>query len=675
MKKHLIKIVILILHIPFYGISQETNLINRFNLMPWPQNISQQSGKFTVDKHFTIAITKKGKGRVYNAATSFLRQVSNTSGVFFSTDFPAINSKEKASLLISFHKVAKVALGMDESYALTVTPTQISITANTDIGAIRGLQTLRQLIEFNTNNYYFPAVTVNDAPRFAWRGLLIDVARHFQPINVIKRNLDAMAYVKMNVFHWHLTEDQGFRVEVKSRPKLHQLGSDGQYYTQEQLREIVAYADNLGIRVVPEFDIPGHATSWLVAYPEIASKKTDYKIERFAGIFDPTLDPTNPLTYQIIDDVFSEMAAIFPDAYFHIGGDENKGKHWDSNPKIQAFMKENGLKTNHDLQTYFNIKVQKILTKNHKIMMGWDEIFQPNLPKNVVIHSWRGKKSMLEAAKKGYKTVLSKGYYIDLLLSVNQHYKNDPLAKNHGLTKKQEKNILGGEATMWGELVTPQTIDSRIWPRTAAIAERLWSSKAIKNIANMRKRLNVISFNLERIGIMHIRNRDVILRNISENQSIISLQNLVAIYEPLKYYTRNKGGTEYNTFAPFTLFADACTADAPDAYDFNLLVEAFVKNPTKKAQQKIVTYLDKWIANDTLFNQINNNHKTAVLARHSKNLKNIAILIKKGFDNKSINTTILKSANPLITQLEQPVADTQLMIVSSLQLLINYLGK
>src|SRR5678816_3175249 len=192
---------------------------------------------------------------------------------------------------------------------------------------------------------------------------MIDVARHFQTMEVLKRNLDGMAAVKMNVFHWHLSEDQGFRIESKKFPKLHQLGSDGNYFTQEQVKEIIAYARDRGIRVVPEFDIPGHSTSWLVGHPELGSAPGPYSIERRAGIFEPALDPTRDEVYKFLDTFLGEMAALFPDAYLHIGGDENEGKQWDRNPKIQAFMKEKGIKNNHALQAYFNTRLLKILQK------------------------------------------------------------------------------------------------------------------------------------------------------------------------------------------------------------------------------------------------------------------------------------------------------------------------
>ncbi|EDO26761.1 predicted protein, partial [Nematostella vectensis] len=332
---------------------------------------------------------------------------------------------------------------------------------------------------------------ISDTPRFLWRGLLIDAARHFQPVDVIKRNLEALAAVKMNVFHWHLTDDQGFRIESKVYPKLHELASDGLYYTQHQIKDVVKYAARLGIRVIPEIDVPGHATAILTAYPELGSKdKYTYTLQRNAGIFDPTLNPTIDKTYEFLENLFAEVTSLFPDEYFHIGGDENEGKHWSENKKMTAFKKKHNLKTNHDLQTYFNIKLEKILSKFGKKLMGWDEIMTKNMPTTAVIHSWRGtteglkESTLIEAAKKGYQSVLSNGYYIDRMQSVVHHYKVDPIG-NAKLTPAQRARVLGGEATMWGELVTPLTIDSRIWPRTAAIAERFWSPKNITDIDHL----------------------------------------------------------------------------------------------------------------------------------------------------------------------------------------------
>ncbi len=658
--------------------AQEQYLAEKYNLMPWPKEMVLNKGKTIITENFTISVTSK-KGRVYKKATQFLRRLSNRTGLFLKQDFP-ISNTNKATIIVHFKKVAVLKIGVDESYTISQKNNTVFLEANTDIGVLRGLETLLQLIQVQKNTYFFPNITIKDAPRFIWRGLMIDASRHFEPVYVIKRNLKAMAFVKMNVFHWHLTDDQGIRFESKTYPKLQALASDGNYYTKEQIKEVVKYANQLGIRVVPEIDVPGHATAFLVAYPNLSSRDTIYTTERFAGAFNPTLNPIKDETYVFLDNLFKEITPLFPDEYFHIGGDENAGKDWDENKTIQAFKKEKGLKNNHELQTYFNIRLEKILKKYNKKLMGWDEIMTSSMPTTAVIHSWRGKheglkgSTLIEAAKKGYQTVLSNGYYIDRMLSVNHHYSIDPIG-NTVLTKEERLKILGGEATMWGELVTPLTIDSRIWPRTAAIAERFWSKKTINNIENMRKRLTVINLQLEEVGITHLRNKEAILRNIVGSKNTQPIEILTNICEPLKVYSRNAGGTEYNTFAPFTLFADACTTDAPDAYLFNKIVKEFVKTSSKEKQKSIITFLDKWIVNDMFFQQINKNYKTAILSNLSKNLKEISILLKKGFNNKLIKNTIKKSAKPILIQLKQPIADTELMIVGSLQTLVNYLNK
>ncbi len=314
---------------------------------------------------------------------------------------------------------------------------------------------------------------------------------------------------------------------------------------KKKSKDIVKYADDRGILVIPEIDVPGHASAILSVFPEIGSKIDNglgsYAVERRSGIFNSTLDPTNPKTYQVLSAIFDEVCPLFSSQYFHIGGDENNGKEWNANPKIQDFMKSKGLTNNHDLQTYFNMQLVPMLKKHGKNLMGWEEIMTKDMTKDAIIHAWRGTNegqasggSLIAAAKNGYKTVLSNGYYIDLMLSLESHYKNDPIPKNSVLTPEEKARILGGEAAMWSELVTPLNIDSRIWPRTAAIAERLWSDESVTDMVSLRKRLNTVSFRLEELGITHIRNKEVILRNISNNQSTVAVNDFSNVCEPLK---------------------------------------------------------------------------------------------------------------------------------------------
>lgn len=651
----------------------------QLQLMPWPKEVSVNSGNFIINKDFKININGVSSERVYNASTKFLRRLDGRTGTFFNQGFISKNNEfPNANFQIFVKSTASLDLNQDESYQLKISADKITLTANTDIGVIYGVETLLQLLQNNSKTYSFPSVTINDNPRFKWRGLMIDAARRFQPVDVIKRNLDAMAAVKMNVFHWHLVDDQGWRIEMKNLKQLHEKASDGLYYTQEEIKNIVKYASNLGIMVIPEIDVPGHGSAILTVFPEIGSTPNHlYSIERNAGIFTPTLDPSNPKTYVILEKIFDEVAPLFPGKFFHIGGDENEGKEWDANPKIQAFKKEKKLKTNHDLQTYFTMKLIPILKKHHKTLMGWEEIMTENMSKDAIIHAWRGPneglaagKSLAQAAQNGYKTVLSNGYYIDLVLGVENHYLTEPINPELKLTESDIKNILGGEATMWSELVTPTTIDSRIWPRTAAIAERLWSDASVKDTKDMRKRLETVSKRLEELGITHIRNKGVILRNIANHQNTNALEAFSNICEPLKLYTRNKGGTEYQMFSPLTLFADACTPDAPDALIFNELANEYTNNKTDETKTLILSYLKNWKNMHSELAILNENAPLInTFLPLSKNLNDLTSqLIYKLENNQNYNPelaqNLLKECN------SKEYADVELAIIEGLRKII-----
>src|SRR5258708_5924054 len=367
----------------------------RLNLMPWPANLQTGSGSLRIDSSFSVALTGHTEARLDRAAQRFLRQLSRQTAIPLSG---RASAKPALSLHTDHASKEIQELGEDESYALSITADGAQIDASTPLGAMHGLQTFLQLVEVSPNGFAAPAVTIQDNPRFPWRGLMIDVARHFIPLDVLKRNLDGLEAVKMNVFHWHLSENQGFPVESKEFPKLHTLGSDGLYYTQDEIRDLIAYARDRGIRVVPEFDMPGHSTSWFVGHPELASGPGPYQIERRWGIFDPAMDPTNEKTYNFLDKLVADVTKIFPDHYFHIGGDEVNGKQWDASAKIQEFKKSHALKANEALQAYFSQRVQKIVTKHGKAVVGWDEIFIPAVPTDIVIQSCRGQESLAEAA-------------------------------------------------------------------------------------------------------------------------------------------------------------------------------------------------------------------------------------------------------------------------------------
>jgi hexosaminidase len=462
---------------------------------------------------------------------------------------------------------------------------------------MHGLETLQQLIKSDATGYFVPAVTIRDTPRFRWRGLMIDCGRHFIPVDILKRTLDGMAAVKLNVFHWHLSEDQGFRIESKAFPKLAELGSDGLFYTQEQAREIVTYARDRGIRVVPEFDMPGHTGAWFVGYPDLASGPGPFHIEREFGVFDPVMDATRESTYKFLDTFIGEMAAIFPDHFMHIGGDENNGVEWKANPRIQTFMSEHKLKDTGALQNYFNQRLLKLLDKHGKQMIGWDEILTPDLPKGVVIQSWRGFDSLSAGAKNGYSGILSAGYYLNHKNTAEVHYMVDPLPAVSNLSPEEQARIFGGEACMWTEQAGPQTIDSRIWPRTAAIAERLWSPRNVDNVDDMYRRLAVESMRLEAFGLTHVSHEEVSLRQLAGTQQIVPLQILASILEPVTF--DDQAHMQHpNQLTPLNQLADALLPDPPSRHNFELLTQTYLQDPATRKQEEfeLATNFNAWIA-------------------------------------------------------------------------------
>ncbi|HEX6504370.1 MAG TPA: family 20 glycosylhydrolase [Terriglobales bacterium] len=573
------------------------------NLMPLPAEYRLGSGVLVFDESFSIALTGYTEDRLVRGAQRFVTNAAKRTGMPLNGQ---LRIAGKATLVIHTDHASKPVQepGEDESYSLEVTSTGARLSAATPLGTLHGLQTFLQLIEAGPSGFVVPAITVHDTPRFVWRGLMIDVGRHFMPLDVLRRNLDGMEAVKMNVFHWHLSENQGFRVQSHKFPKLTEMGSDGLYYTQEEVRELIAYARDRGIRVVPEFDMPGHATAWFVGYPEIASGPGPYQIERHWGVFDPAMDPTLDHVYKFLDEFIGEMARLFPDPYFHIGGDEVNGKQWDANPQIQAFMREHGIKSNPELQTYFTERVQKLVSKHHKIMLGWDEILSPNIAKDIVIQSWRGPESLAAAAKQGYRGLLSNGYYIDLNWPAARHYQTDPMSgAAANLTAEEKQKILGGEATMWSEYVDPENVDSRIWPRTAVIAERLWSPQNVTDVNSMYARMYQLSWRLDFLGLTHNTNYIPMLQRVAGRQDATAIRVLADVVEPVKDYNREQlAATPATQQTPLNRLVDAARPESETARLFSFLVDNFVSGQCQDAaaSTQIRVLLENWRKNDSV---------------------------------------------------------------------------
>ena len=576
------------------------------NLLPLPASAQSGTGSLGVDSSFSVAFTGHSEPRLERAGDRFLRQLARQTGLPLALK---PGKTAKATLVIQTDHASKEIqeLGEDESYVLQVTTTGAKLTAPTPLGAMHGLQTFLQLVDVSLGGFAAPALTIQDKPRFPWRGLMIDSARHFIPLDVIRRNIDAMEAVKMNVFHWHLSENQGFRVESRKFPKLHEMGSDGLYYTQEEMRDVTTYARDRGIRVVPEFDMPGHSTAWFVGHPELASGKGPYEIERRWGVFDPAMDPTNEKVYKFLDELIGEMAKVFPDHYFHIGGDEVNGKEWDANPKIQAFMKAHGIKNNEALQAYFSGRVQKLVTKHGKTVVGWDEVLVAGVPKDIVIQSWRGQASLAQAAKQGYRGILSNGYYLDLGWSAARHYAVDPLSGDAAnLSAEEKQRILGGESCMWAEYVSPENVDSRIWPRNAAIAERLWSPQEVRDPASMYARLEFISARLEWLGLTHRSVSRNMLQRLAGSSSPVefaALRTLADVIEPVKDYTRGQTApAEPSSATPMNRVVDAVPLESDAGRRFSDLVDQFlaVACHDPAAEARLRAQLMTWRDNDAI---------------------------------------------------------------------------
>ena len=474
------------------GVPMSLAAATPLTLLPAPQSVVRQPGSLTVRPEAAIRYDGFSGGRIPGGVARFEARLASAVA-----DTPAPASAPAGGapplrLTIQCSGTAELAVGEDESYRLSVSASGALVSAPTDLGVLHGLVTLAQLATADDEGALlsFPYVSIADSPRYTWRGLLIDSARHFLPVSAVERTLDGMEEVKLNVLHWHLSDDQGFRVESLRYPLLTEEGSDGRFYTQDEIRAVVAYADARGIRVVPEFDMPAHTTSWLVGYPELASAPGPYHVEHRFGVFNAVMDPTREETYRFLAGFFAEMATLFPDAYLHIGGDENTGVDWANNPSIRTFMRDRGISSSAALQAYFSRRVAGILEEVGKRPIGWDEILMPDLPAGTVIDVWTNPLATFEAALAGYGSVLSRGYYLDAMEPAAEYYARDP-----------GPLVEGGEASMWGELVDGTNLDERVWPRAAAIAERFWSPPSVADPADMYRRLAAESAWLTRLGL------------------------------------------------------------------------------------------------------------------------------------------------------------------------------
>lgn len=511
--------------------------MNDIALIPQPRSLTAGAGMFEITPQTRISANPAATETAQHFADWLRKATGYPLRVEAATDTSAANT----ITLILGESVAEA-----EGYQLTVTPDNIRIEAATAAGLFYGTQTLRQLlpVEIESDSpasgiqWTIPAVTIEDSPRFRWRGMHLDVGRHLYPVAFIKKYIDLMALYKLNTFHWHLTEDQGWRIEIKQYPRLTEVGAwrdaspypadrtklDGQryggFYTQDEVREVVAYAQARGITVVPEIEMPGHALAALASYPELGCLEEGYQIRTFWGIADDAFCAGNEDVYTFLENVLAEVLELFPSEFIHIGGDECRKGRWEACPKCQAMIQREGLKDEHELQSYFVRRIEKYLNAQGRRLIGWDEILEGGLAPNATVMSWRGAAGGIEAASQGHDVVMTPNthcyfdYYqsedteneppaIGRYLPLERVYQFDPVA---GVPADKAQHVIGGQGSVWTEyLPTSDLVEYMAYPRVIALAETIWSDPAGRDYDEFLSRLRV---HLQRLDALHVNYRD-----------------------------------------------------------------------------------------------------------------------------------------------------------------------
>ncbi len=493
--------------------------VTQLNIIPKPQEVLFQKDKrFLLPENINIVFSD-------TICKNFAGLLS-----FYLNDFglksTTVGQKKTLDEKYIELEIKKIPSLNNEGYVLTINENEITIASNTVNGIAYGIQTFRQLLYGMENGKKeLPCVEIKDQPRFVWRGMHLDVSRHFMPKEYIKKYIDYIAFFKMNVFHWHLVDDQGWRIEIKKYPKLTEVGAwrektlighadspppfkydnvkHGGFYTQDDIREIVQYATARGITIVPEIEMPGHAQAAIAAYPYLGCTKDSINVWTSWGV-SPYIYNLEEGTFVFLQDVLDEVMALFPGKYIHVGGDEAAKFQWQSSTKIQQKMKQLGLKNEQELQSYFISRMEKYINSKGRVMIGWDEILEGGLAPNAVVMSWRGEEGGIAAAKMGHQVIMTPEdpCYLDHYQSKDSTeplaiggftpldvvYAYDPVPPSIPAEKTQL--ILGSQGNVWTEyLPTPSAVDYMIMPRMSALAEVLWTKKELKNYKDFKKRL------------------------------------------------------------------------------------------------------------------------------------------------------------------------------------------
>ncbi len=552
-------------------------------LIPAPASLQLRTGDFQVQAATRIeALDAQARA----AAEQFAAFAAKSHGL----DLKVSQAKDAGKGAIRFLIDPKAVGTSPESYSLDVDPHRILVSARDPRGLFYGAVTLWQLLEDGEKDLRIPALRIDDTPRFAWRGLMLDSARHFQSVEEIKQLLDAMALHKLNTFHWHLTDDQGWRIEIKRYPKLTEVGAcrvpagdagiyaDGEprnycgYYTQEQVRDVVRYAADRHIAVVPEIDVPGHATAAIAAYPQLGVLDTPLAVSNEWGV-NTNLFNVEESTFAFLEDVLGEVTGLFPGAYVHVGGDEAVKDQWKASARVQQRIHELGVKDEAGMQSYLIKRLEKFLAAKHRRLIGWDEILEGGLPEEATVMSWRGIEGGIEAANQGHDVVMSPSseLYLDYLqtdspneppgrpatITLQQVYAFEPMPD--ALAADKRSHILGLQANVWTEhMRTFARVQHAVFPRLAALAETAWSPREKKDWDGFAARLPSQLQRYRAMGIGYARTpfevRTTLLQDRKGERVQVSLYNPLG-YRDIRYTTDGSEPTAASTLygSPFEL--------------------------------------------------------------------------------------------------------------------------
>lgn len=578
----------ILLSVPCLGITQSTDPTNSTHIVPVPASVQAGKGVFRLDPSVKIVVAASQKEAV-SVAALFSKAIEAATGYHLKTG-PGSTAAGKA-VYLSVNKTVDEQLG-SEGYTLQVQPTRIDIHANKPAGLFYGIQTLLQLLppeiesrhKVASVNWNIACVRIKDYPRFGWRGLMLDVSRHFFSKDFIKLYIDEMVKYKYNVFHWHLTDNHGWRIEIKGLPALTETGAfrvprtgrrgsflppqpgekatDGGFYTQDDIREVVEYARRRFVTILPEIDVPAHSLAMIASYNNLSCTQLPYQVNPLkkggGEKEDDILCVANDSTWLILDKIFTQVAALFPGSLIHVGGDEAFKGFWEKCPKDQALMKKEGINTLDELQSYFEKRLEKMIISKGKKMIGWDEIVQGGLAPEATVMSWRGMKGGIAAARMGHQVVMSPNHsaYLDL-------YQGDPVIEpfTYGKVRLKDcyefepvpdsveaKYILGGQGNLWTEAVSnARHAEYMTWPRGLALSETFWSQPHDKNWPDFLRRMEWRFRYMDAAGVKYARSAfDAIISAVKGSDDSLKVKLETEIPGIDIYYTFD--GTDPDEF-------------------------------------------------------------------------------------------------------------------------------